>query len=390
MKRGKEITTEDFDRKYATLPDDIADAFESVDTSRRIFEIGRAHGLAVDKVGDLAREIGYVMLGFVPTTEFIADLAEIVGDREKSGAIANEINQKIFLPIRESIRKASGGQWSGNLAPATGRAVILPPPPRPATPAPKPTPPPAPPLRSAAQPPPPKPMAPKPPMVPPASSSAEPRKPEPMIIRPLPMPPPIGPRISEQETMNSEQEAAMGIKKVEAGPPLPETRISEQKISEVSKGSEVSKVSPTLLRTMPVPMAPVSTPAPASPKPTQGLGDMEQGIGVRPSAPATPPLDAAPASAEASADRRGKPPSPAPEAGYDRLQEAFKQEYEKFEQRQAPAQSPYVIKKEDMQKKQISEVSKVSEASRAAPAQPPQTTPKQTGADPYKEPVEGE
>src|SRR3989344_6460619 len=95
--------------KYDALPDDLKTALFSSAVTNNILGIGRKYGLHVDKAGELADETGLVMLGITPPGEFIRNLAKRLElDPEKAKAIAEEINQQIFQPVRESLKKVHG------------------------------------------------------------------------------------------------------------------------------------------------------------------------------------------------------------------------------------------------------------------------------------------
>ncbi|OHA09171.1 MAG: hypothetical protein A3B37_01355 [Candidatus Sungbacteria bacterium RIFCSPLOWO2_01_FULL_59_16] len=331
MRKEAVITGQEVERRLGTLPSDVAEAFESVNTGRQIFGIGKSYGLNVDTIGEVAREVGYVMLGLVPTAEFISDLAKIVGDRGKAATIAQEINQRIFLPIRESLRRMPGSAWSGDLAAEAGRPAppplrVPPPPPfakapayaepaRPAGGALAGKPPPSRPPEARPHAPP---VAPKPPPF----GVAQDKPPAPIIIEPLPTGGDGGQRLKKEEITST----------------------------------EIERLERTM---MPEP------PAAPAPPPT--------------SFPPTPLGSAAP---------EAPPPAALPSEDYARTREAFSREFESFQEHQGggeqqPANnaqlpsgpSPYVITKEDMQRPN------------GAPTQTP-APPQQPRADPYHEPIE--
>lgn len=194
-------------QKYEKLPPELREAIASVDTANIILRAGRTHGLTIDKIGKLAEETGYIMGGVSPTKDFIPALEEALEiPYDKAKAIALEINQKVFLPIREHLKNMHGEKWADEIA-----SGAKPPTTKPAAPAPAPVkvPPPAPaPLPRAPEirpmpQPQPKPetkeVKPQAPVIPPAVKAplplpplaAEPegggfvKKPEPLVIGPL-------------------------------------------------------------------------------------------------------------------------------------------------------------------------------------------------------------
>jgi len=95
--------------RYRDLPEDLQQALVSASNSKIIVAVGKKSGLQIDKIGELADETGLVMLGITPPGEFIRNLARRLElDPEKAKAVAEEINQQIFQPVRESLKKVHG------------------------------------------------------------------------------------------------------------------------------------------------------------------------------------------------------------------------------------------------------------------------------------------
>lgn len=100
-------------RRYENLSDELKRAMMSVSSAEIIYEVGRKHGLNVEKIGVLAEEIGYIMLGMIPPSGFISDLKDLLEVEEnKANEIGQEINHKIFLPIREEMKRIYGTSFS--------------------------------------------------------------------------------------------------------------------------------------------------------------------------------------------------------------------------------------------------------------------------------------
>jgi len=95
--------------RFRDLPEDLQKAIFSPNTADAILAAGKNSGIAIDKIGELADETGLVMLGITPPGEFIRNLTRRLElDPEKAKAVAEEINQKIFQPVRESLKKVHG------------------------------------------------------------------------------------------------------------------------------------------------------------------------------------------------------------------------------------------------------------------------------------------
>ncbi|TSC80300.1 MAG: hypothetical protein G01um101429_150 [Parcubacteria group bacterium Gr01-1014_29] len=98
-----------FDR-LEKLPPELKDVMFSTVTAEKMFDIGKRHGLLVDKLGDMAHETGLLMLGVTHPDEFIGNLASrLEVNTQKANAIADDINREIFAPVREQLRAVFGG-----------------------------------------------------------------------------------------------------------------------------------------------------------------------------------------------------------------------------------------------------------------------------------------
>jgi len=102
-------TQEQLQEAYRKLPKDIQDAIFSVDVAEAIKAIGEKYKLMIDKIGELADETGLVMLGFTHPSQFVSHLADRLEiDKTIAKEIAEEINLKVFSPIRENLKKIHG------------------------------------------------------------------------------------------------------------------------------------------------------------------------------------------------------------------------------------------------------------------------------------------
>ncbi|MBI2096644.1 MAG: hypothetical protein HYT40_00585, partial [Candidatus Sungbacteria bacterium] len=103
------LASERFFEKYNKLPKDVQRAMFSSLTSDRIFEIGAKHGLAIDKMGLLSEEIGWVLLGEKRASRFVENLQKALGlSHEKAYEVAQDVNHSIFFEIRENLKQLHG------------------------------------------------------------------------------------------------------------------------------------------------------------------------------------------------------------------------------------------------------------------------------------------
>ncbi len=102
--------------RYEALPQDLKETMMSVETAETIFEIGKKFGLNIEKTGKLAEEIGFVILGIIPSKDFVGNLKDILEvDADKALGVASEVNHRIFLKIRDTLKTIHGVHWIDQL-----------------------------------------------------------------------------------------------------------------------------------------------------------------------------------------------------------------------------------------------------------------------------------
>lgn len=93
--------------KYKTLPKSVRDILITLNMDALIKAITEKHRIHLDIADVLDDEITYVIFGAEKSTDFIRNLkAQLKLPDEKINAIAKDVNEKIFLPIREALKKA--------------------------------------------------------------------------------------------------------------------------------------------------------------------------------------------------------------------------------------------------------------------------------------------
>lgn len=106
-------------RRIKTIHPDLRRAVASSANADKIFEIGKNYNLLVDKMGELASETMYLMLGVTHPDEFVGNLAErLQVDRQTASKIADDINKEIFSPVREHLRGLFNPSASGQATPS--------------------------------------------------------------------------------------------------------------------------------------------------------------------------------------------------------------------------------------------------------------------------------
>jgi hypothetical protein len=90
--------------RFELLPSELQKVIISSDYQTKLFEIAKKHKLTYDKLGQIELETTMVLLGMTPPDEFKADIHEQLGvSDEVLNNIVRDLNDQIFLPIRESL-----------------------------------------------------------------------------------------------------------------------------------------------------------------------------------------------------------------------------------------------------------------------------------------------
>ncbi len=100
-------TPEQIKQRFEALPKDIKEAISSVDTTSTIVDIGEKYKLHIDQIGELVDETGLIMLGFSKSNQFVSNIEKRLGiSRNEANDLVREINDKILIKIRESMRES--------------------------------------------------------------------------------------------------------------------------------------------------------------------------------------------------------------------------------------------------------------------------------------------
>ncbi len=101
-----DYTPEILEEKFDALPDDVKNVLSSEQTSKVLDDIGTQNGLLEDRIEILVNETGFVLLGLSHPSQFVSNLATNMGiSRENAEHIAKAVNEAVFAPIRESLKK---------------------------------------------------------------------------------------------------------------------------------------------------------------------------------------------------------------------------------------------------------------------------------------------
>lgn len=89
---------------YAAAPEYVKDAFDSEVTTEAITRLQEAYKIHVDVVGELGKEVGYLLLGLTSPVEFLNRLVRGGLDESTALHITEEVNKQIFTPLRAKLQ----------------------------------------------------------------------------------------------------------------------------------------------------------------------------------------------------------------------------------------------------------------------------------------------
>ncbi|MBX4209352.1 hypothetical protein KW799_01505 [Candidatus Parcubacteria bacterium] len=100
------ISQEILQNKLASIPEEIRQQAISDAVATTLSQIAKDHNLHIDQAGVLDEETLYVMLGLEKADGFTGKLRERLGiSQEIAVEIVKDVNEKVFLSIRESLMK---------------------------------------------------------------------------------------------------------------------------------------------------------------------------------------------------------------------------------------------------------------------------------------------
>jgi hypothetical protein len=98
-------TTKIIKERFDSLPESIQEVILSSNYEETLLEIGKQYNLRVDQLDILERETTLVMMGLTPTKNFETELIrELHLDNLRGSQIVKDINEKVFLKIRELLK----------------------------------------------------------------------------------------------------------------------------------------------------------------------------------------------------------------------------------------------------------------------------------------------
>ena len=102
----KTYTPEEIDKILQNLPEELKEAFFSLETVEIIQNVCQTYGIRDERVGKIADYVGQVLMGLLLPSEFQKNLEKEVGLPEVlTKAITQEINRFIFYPVKPCLEE---------------------------------------------------------------------------------------------------------------------------------------------------------------------------------------------------------------------------------------------------------------------------------------------
>ena len=100
----EEYSTEQTWKLYEKLPSDLKEAIFSENTAEDIFDICVRHQIDDERISEIARYTGHVLLGILPPAELQKVLEKKLNlNKEVAQKIFREINRYVFYPVKTSL-----------------------------------------------------------------------------------------------------------------------------------------------------------------------------------------------------------------------------------------------------------------------------------------------
>ena len=96
---------EQVDRALSTLPEELKEAIFSVETADAIRNACTKQNITDERLGQVAENTGYVLMGLLQPSEFIEVLGKDIGLQKQGGEIARDINRFVFFPVKAALEQ---------------------------------------------------------------------------------------------------------------------------------------------------------------------------------------------------------------------------------------------------------------------------------------------
>jgi len=121
----REYTKEQLWKLYEKLPEELKEAVFAEETANNIDDICTRNGIEDNRISEIARYTGRVLIGVLPPEDFQETLEkELKLEKDLAKKVSQEINRFIFYPVKASLEEL----YKIEIAPPAKPTGITPPP----------------------------------------------------------------------------------------------------------------------------------------------------------------------------------------------------------------------------------------------------------------------
>jgi len=103
---AKEYTKEEFWKLYEKIPQELKEAIFSEEIAESIWDICLRNEIEDERISEVARYTGRVLLGILPLEDFQKTLEEELKlEKGMAKKISQEINRFVFYPVKSSLEE---------------------------------------------------------------------------------------------------------------------------------------------------------------------------------------------------------------------------------------------------------------------------------------------
>lgn len=103
---SRQYTQAQLEQIYQKLPEELQEALFSLETAENIGQVCESYGIGDERVSEIARYAGYVLMGLTLPQEFSGVLeTEVKLPKTMADAIARDINRLVFYPVKPALEQ---------------------------------------------------------------------------------------------------------------------------------------------------------------------------------------------------------------------------------------------------------------------------------------------
>jgi hypothetical protein len=102
----RQYTQEQLEQIYQKLPEELQEALFSLETAENIREVCESYGIGDERVSEIAKYAGHVLMGLILPQEFSGVLeTDVKLPKTLADAVARDINRLVFYPVKPALEQ---------------------------------------------------------------------------------------------------------------------------------------------------------------------------------------------------------------------------------------------------------------------------------------------